>query len=223
MKLIGDPETDSPYTHTPEEVRDIVISVLVLSFAFTVALFGKSDPYSFVFQIGFIGYLIPTAIIVAFSIVVREIAQKGMARSVEAFVSYEIWAPGAIISLLTSFFGFVFAAVGGTRVATEYAERHARWRVELNPQHAAIVAVIGPLLSLSLAMGLVMLSPIAPGLGLGENIFLVGAEINTFLALFTMLPINPLDGAKIFRWSATIFFFIIAMSLAVLALLQGWI
>jgi Zn-dependent protease len=35
---------------------------------------------------------------------------------------------------------------------------------------------------------------------LGELGF-IGAQINIFLALFNMLPIMPLDGAKVFAWS----------------------
>ena len=30
---------------------------------------------------------------------------------------------------------------------------------------------------------------------------LVGFEVNLFLATFNMLPVMPLDGAKVFRWN----------------------
>jgi len=32
-------------------------------------------------------------------------------------------------------------------------------------------------------------------------LFTLGAYINTWLALFNLIPFGPLDGAKIFRWN----------------------
>jgi Zn-dependent protease len=41
-------------------------------------------------------------------------------------------------------------------------------------------------------------------------LFTLGARINTWLALFNLIPFGPLDGAKILKWSKGIWLVSIA-------------
>ncbi|MCJ7429454.1 MAG: hypothetical protein MUP66_03625 [Candidatus Nanohaloarchaeota archaeon QJJ-5] len=221
MKFITDTGS-SVYDHSIDEVQDIIISSLALSIAFTVALFGGSDPIGFIMSAGFLSHFILVVPLVVSAIVAKEMAQKGTARAFESHARYEMWSPGIVISVLSSFLGVVVAAVSGVKIMTEYAERYARWRIELNPKHMGIVASIGPLMSISLAMGCLMLSPLSP-MVLGENVLSLAAEINAYIVLFSLVPASPLDGDKILRWSVGLWVFMIAMGLAVLGLIAGWI
>lgn len=221
MKFITDTGS-SVYDHTGEEIQEIIISSLALSIAFTVALFGNETPIGFIMSPAFLYHFILVAPLVISSIVAKEMAQKGTARAFESHVRYEMWSPGIVISVMSSFLGIVVAAVSGVKVMTEYAERYARWRVELNPKNMGIVASIGPLMSISLAMACLMLSPLSPVV-LGENILTLGAEINAYIVLFSLVPTSPLDGDKILRWSIGLWFFMIMMGLAVLGLIMGLI
>jgi len=42
------------------------------------------------------------------------------------------------------------------------------------------------------------------GTGILGDICYLGSRVNLFLATFNMLPIMPLDGAKVFRWNKLI-------------------
>lgn len=221
MKLLGDGE--GAYEHNPEELRDLIVSTIALGFAFTLAIFGGSDKFSYVLEPRFISAFLLTTVIVGLSLVAKEMSQKGTARALESHATYEMWSPGIIISILSSFLGIVFAAVGGMRLASEYTERAGRWQINLSPKQMGIIASIGPLMSLSIGMSLLMLSPVLPTFGLERNIYFIGAEINALIALFSMVPFGPVDGNKVLRWNITIWLFIAGMSLAVFALSQGWI
>ena len=207
-------------TFTTEEIRDIIISSVVLGFSFTLAFFGGSERFSFLFRPGFIAYFIPTTALVLVSLSAKHVSQKNAGRAMESHVFYRLWTPGIILAILSSLLGFVIAAVGGIKVGTEYAERHGRWRINLTPKQMGILATLGPLVYISIALGFLMLSPLSPMIG-GQNLFITSSEINITLALFSMIPLRPLDGEKIARWNMVIWAFLLLMSFAVLGMLKG--
>ncbi|MDY6777548.1 MAG: metalloprotease [Candidatus Nanohaloarchaea archaeon] len=221
MKIITE-EGRKSYQHSREEVRNLFISSIALGIAFAIAIYGGSNRITYFMDPSFPLAAIISGVLAGTSLLAKELAQKGTSRAIESYTQYEIWSPGIILAVLGSFLGIVVAAVGGTRVFTEYTERAGRWRVELSPQHLGIVGSIGPMMTLSLAMGFLMLQTFSPML-LGKNLFIVAAQINAFISLFSMVPINPLDGSKTLRWNVVLWAFIVLMSLAVLALSFGWI
>jgi len=220
MKLLS--EEPRAHTHTAAEIRDILVSALILGFAFTVSLFSSSNPLNFILDPGFITPFLFTTFIVAASIIAKEMAQKGAARTMHSHATYRLWAPGALISVLSSFLPVVFAVVSGMKIGTEYAERHGKWRINLTTRQIGIIGIIGPLMSISIAMGLIMLSPLVGSVG-GLNLFIAAAEINILIGLFALLPVGFLDGKKIIRWEVGLWIFLFLMALAVLALAKGWI
>jgi len=69
------------------------------------------------------------------------------------------------------------------------------------PRDEIAIAIAGPLVSLSLAGGLLILSGLAPG-GLGVLLGYL-ARINGMLGLFNLLPALPMDGGRVLRaWLA---------------------
>jgi Zn-dependent protease len=37
-----------------------------------------------------------------------------------------------------------------------------------------------------------------------RDVFFIGALVNTWLAIFNLIPLGPLDGAKIFNWDKSV-------------------
>lgn len=225
MKILEEGARDT-YEHSTEEVRDLIVSTLVLGFVFTIVLFSGSRPLTYVLDSSFLPHFVIASLVVGVTLLSKELAQKGTTRALEAHATYELWTPGVVISVLSSFLGIAFTAVSGVRIASESTERYGRWQVNLSVQQLGIVGAIGPLMSLSLGMAFLMLEPLSPGVPFSStswSLFGLAAQIQAFMALFSMVPLRPIDGAKVLRWSITIWAFIILMCLAVMGLVQGWI
>lgn len=160
-----------------EEIRDIIISVVVVSIVFAYPRFGNFLLYSFVI------------VIVAF--LFHELAHKFVARKFSCHAFYKMWPMGLAMGLILMFIGFRFVAPGAV-VINPY--RFGRWGYK--NRHITFVelgkiAAAGPAVNLFFA-GFFYL--------IGGNIFSFMSFINGWLAFFNLLPVAPLDGQKIFGW-----------------------
>jgi len=221
MKILEEGARDT-YAHSTDELRDLIVSILVLGFVFTLALFSGGNPIRYVLDPSFLPHFLIATALAGVSLLAKELAQKATTRALEAHATYELWSPGIVISLLSSLLGVAFTAVSGVTIASESTERYGRWQVNLSVQQLGIIGAIGPLMCLSLGMAFLMLRTLSP-MVLGESLFVVAAEINAYLALFSMVPLRPVDGAKVLRWNMAIWAFTVLMCLAVMGLVHGWI
>jgi Zn-dependent protease len=114
---------------------------------------------------------------------------KVVAQRYGLFAEFRIIPSYALLTLLFLLIpgGFRIFAPGAVMIAGE-----------ATPQAYGKTSAAGP--ATNLAIGAVML---ALGLILPELafFFLVGAYFCGWIALFNMIPIAPLDGEKVFRWS----------------------
>ncbi len=195
-----------------EEIRDSLVSIAALTIGFTIALFQPGTVLEAV-----VGGVV-TLLIVAVTFFPRELSQRSAAKALNCYVKYELWPTGAILAVVTSFLGFVFAAPGGVNIGSKPQERYGRWWVDLTPQQIGIVASSGPLISIGLAMTFFLVAPLAPSIPLfpAVNVFGVAAKINAVYALSTLIPFSPLDGAKVMRWNAGLWFFSLFTAAALL-------
>ena len=179
------------------EIRDIGISVLILSVAFAVVLSYRINIDIFLlFGI--------SAVIVCTSFMLHELAHKYTAQKYGAWAEYRMFPFGLMIALLLSFMGFIFAAPGAVYI-NGYID---------NVRNGKISAA-GPAVNILLAAVTVVLAMFTSGFL--SSIFWIMASINAFFALFNMLPIFPLDGSKIYRWSIPIYLVMLAAAIALLA------
>ncbi len=75
------------------------------------------------------------------------------------------------------------------------------------------VSITGPLLNISLAVVFALFAEtITVGL-YGVDVLLMASRVNTFLALSNLVPIYPMDGYKVLRWSSTTYLFTLGMAL----------
>ncbi len=174
-----------------KELRDLVISALVLALAFGIALSGGvrvfQQPHVLALAVGI------ALVAVSLGFVFHELAHRLVARRFNCFAEYVMWPMGLVVALGFSLFGFVFAAPGAVMISP----RSTVWgTISLSERNVGLISLAGPATNLGLAVVFLVLDAVQPHL-----LFTMGAYINTWLALFNLMPFGPLDGAKIFRWN----------------------
>jgi Zn-dependent protease len=170
---------------TKEEVRDIIISVLAITFIFS---YPQLDLFFF--------YLIVIVIVFVF----HEMAHKFTAIKFHCAASYEMWPAGLLTSLIFMALG-VKILVPGAVVIRPY--KFGRWgfrTARLTIPEMGIISLSGPAVNLFFAL----IFSLVPGFFAG-----LISQVNAWLAFFNMLPIPPLDGSKVIRWKIWVWFLFI--------------
>jgi Zn-dependent protease len=190
-----------------KELRDLAISAILLALAFGIALSG-----------GFRAFLEPRDLIivsamavvgVSLGFVLHEMGHRFVARRFGCFAEYTMWPAGLILALVSSVFGFVFAAPGAVMI---YPRPDMRGRATLTRQKIGLIAMAGPAMNICLAIAFVLLNMAYPTL-----LFSLAARINTWLAIFNLIPFGPLDGAKILAWDKRAWFAALAAGIGLFA------
>mgnify|MGYP001155994502 CR=1 FL=1 len=198
-----------------EEIRDILISVFAISFSLVLADFGfnlASDK--------FLIYLLIYSLAIGSGFVVHELSHKFFAFYFGHYARYQPFLFGLFlmffIALLIAIFNTplpLFLAPGAVMI---YSPRR------ISSYENGIISAAGPAANIFLAIFFFL---VAAYFSIQENYkssFLVnlvlismtiGIKINFYLAFFNLLPIFPLDGAKIFSWNKIVWLFLIAISL----------
>lgn len=186
---------------TGKEVRDLIISFIVISLGFCI-LYSGGD-------YGIIIELFPVvAIAVGLGFILHELGHKFSAMHYGYWAEFELWPAGLVIALVSSFFGFIFAAPGAVYIYSQHMDDRTN----------GIISVCGPLVNIALALIFIAIgSSLGADAYTGSNalialICLFGTRINAFLALFNLLPIPPLDGSKVLKWSVPVWLVTIVLS-----------
>lgn len=180
-----------------QEIKEIIISVIAISFAFTIVFAGLEGLQTYPEH--FLMFMLIAMITVGTGFVLHEMAHKIIAISYGGQSAFRMWTGGLLFMLFMSFFGVLFAAPGAVYI---YAPR-------ITKRQNGIISLAGPLTNVLLAfvfLGLSAINPLRvyfPFLehGTGINVWYFGAQINILLALFNLIPAFPLDGSKIFAWN----------------------
>ncbi|MEW5955438.1 MAG: site-2 protease family protein [Candidatus Micrarchaeota archaeon] len=176
------------------ELKEILIAVLVITLAFTMANWARTQRVSELPLLFFIAL-----VSVGTGFVFHELAHRAVARHYGAFAAFKAWTTGLALALMTSVFGIVFAAPGAVYIFGRHLS------VEQNGK----ISLAGPLVNLALALVFFALLVVAQGIWSVEtaagkfasSLAASGFYINAWLGLFNMLPLFPLDGEKILRWN----------------------
>jgi len=175
----------SPYLFSQKEVRDIIIAWAALALAFTIASRG-----------GLAGNLV-SAYFVAFvavgsGFVLHELMHKFTAERYGYWAEFRMWVMGIVLALVTSTLGVIFAAPGATYISGN----------NVSERQNGIISLAGPATNIVIAFLFLLVGIV--GTGIFGELGSVGFSINLFLAAFNMIPVMPLDGAKVFRWNKVI-------------------
>ena len=179
-----------------DEAKHIIISVIALSFAFTILYTGGigsalEHPSAF-FLFGLL-----SMVTVGSGFILHEMAHKVAAIHYGAYARFTMWMQGLVLMVITSLFGFLFAAPGAVYIYSQ----------QITKKENGIISIVGPLVNIAIAVIFLLLNLIKPILfnfpffGTPFSIWEFGARINIMLGLFNMIPAFPLDGSKVFMWN----------------------
>jgi len=122
-----------------KELRDLVISALVLALAFGIALSGGFRAFN---QPGILVIVIGMAMVaVSLGFVFHELGHRLVARRFGYFAEYAMWPMGLMVTLGFSLFGFVFAAPGAVII---YPRATAWGTVSLSREKVGLISLAGP-------------------------------------------------------------------------------
>jgi len=178
------------------EIWQLLFSALVISVIFAYpypACSGLSDTPCIALSTALLFLIVGSAFIV------HESSHKLTAQYFGVWSEYRMWAEGLILALVMKILaGFSFIAPGAAYfepykrkgpLSAFFAENY------LTKDEVGKIGLAGPLSNVVLALLFFALSPF-----LGPIAY-AGIEINLALAMFNLIPIHPIDGAKIFSWS----------------------
>lgn len=196
IEIGSDPSKEPLFRFSHTEIKHILISIIVLiiafTFAFTNALYSLSSGQ---FNVG---YFILMAIIVTVAVLteflLHELAHKFTAQKYGCWSEYRYTEIGLMLTLLTGFFGFVFAAPGVVWHSGHVTEKEE-----------GKISAAGPVTNLGLAAIFFALWFLVPGAGFLSLLLWFVAWINVWVGAFNLIPIPPLDGSKIWKWSVAVY------------------
>ena len=169
-------------TFTRQEKLDLLLSWSLLSLAFAI-LFAGALSWTLEYLSQLLVMFIVAGITVGIGFVGHELAHKTLALRYGCVATFVANKTMLLFAVAFSFFGFVFAAPGAVWIRGTLSRR----------QHG-LVALVGPLANLAIALLFLPLLSVFPLLARP------GVTTNAFLAMFNLLPLPGLDGWSVMRW-----------------------
>jgi len=221
-----------------KEIKHLILSILLVAFAF-----GFDDKQAtFSASYWFLNYF-RIALLVAVTYLVYQLSQKFVANTYKAQAEYRIWSIkqywfhpsfhfplhlkiknktilkinslpiGLILLLIVSFFSLgklFFIAIGCYKLKERpHLRAQKRW-MNLTGYEQAKIAIAGPLVVLIFALIIKAINP-----ALTEAIF-----INQMFAIFNMIPLGSLNGAKILFNSVPLYIFTLVLIISTILLMS---
>ena len=176
------------------ETKDLSIAIIVITLLFAY-LYSNGT-------FGMMIYLIPISLVtIGLSFILHELGHKYVAQKYGFFAEFRKWNTGLLIAIITGLFGFIFLAPGAVYIGsyTGIITDEENGKISIaGPIVNIILAVIFLLIEISLKPFFLLSSPLSTYLMITA---LIGFHINSFLALFNLLPIPMLDGSKVMKWN----------------------
>jgi Zn-dependent protease len=171
---------------TSREIRDLIISMVIITVLFAYIFSGRTIPS--------IELILITFVAVGLGFILHELAHKFVAMRYGFWAEYRLWVEGLIFAVITAALGFLFVAPGAVYIHGEYISREQNGKISAS----------GPATNLILAGLFFLLLYYLPSGGIITTIGVLGFYVNSFLAMINLIPISMLDGAKIIRWNPVV-------------------
>ena len=179
------------------EIKDIIKAWAAISIAFAIAMRGSS-----LFSTDFYFKFVISAMTVGTGFLLHELGHKIVAQRYGCFAEFRAFDNMLVLAMAMSFFGVIFAAPGAVMISGR-----------VNKAKSGRISAAGPIVNLILASVFVSIYFVSLP-HLFKSISFYGFVINSWLALFNMIPLWLFDGYKILKWSKLAYVFIVGISFA---------
>jgi hypothetical protein len=206
------------FKFTPLEIRSLIITILVIAFIISFDEWGYGKVFNV--KVGLFNWF-NAILIVALSFLVHISVQRVWSLGTGYRLEWKMWSFGLlfglIIAFLTAPFGRVFWVIlpGGFIVHHMAGHRLGWFRYGINYWALGLIAVTGPFATIFLAAIFKSLSGVVVN-SLIQKVIV----FNIAYALYSMLPIPPLDGSRTFYGSRMLYAFSTAGIVAAAILLN---
>jgi len=182
-----------------KEIIDLLKAWFILGLAFAIIMNGLK------FNLGFVIAMFVSLIAVGLGFLFHELAHKFVAQHYGCFAEFRSYDPMLFIALLMSFFGFIFAAPGAVII-----------QGHMTTSQRGKISAAGP--GMNMLIALLFLPLIFTGTGIIQFLGNYGFMINSWLALFNMIPFGFFDGQKIFEWNKWAYAGMVVLALGLIVL-----
>lgn len=211
-KTVTTPRSEPSYKYTvtvkpPQKGGAIVwfstteLKHLLAGALLTLAIGFSMPQYSMPELYGLPIVLTALAIIFTFSFVTHELAHKITAQKYGLWAEFRITTIGALITLLSIISPFKIISPGAVMIGGAVDRRII-----------GKISIAGPLTNITLALFFLAFAQVLPDPIVVA--FKFGALINSFIALFNLIPFGILDGFKVFFWNKAMWATAFSASLA---------
>ncbi|MBS3125557.1 hypothetical protein J4211_04900 [Candidatus Woesearchaeota archaeon] len=158
------------------ELKELAKALLAVSLMFTIAYVGLSTA-----AIGAFPIILLTA---GLGFVLHELGHKFLAQKYGCWAEFRANNQMLLLGVLLSITGIVLAAPGGVYIRGATIQQHGK------------IAITGPLVNVFLASLFGFLYFL-----FSLTLLKYGFSINSFLAMFNMIPFPPFDGHAAWNWN----------------------
>ena len=137
------------------------------------------------------------------SFLAHELAHKVAAQKMGYWAEFRLSMPGLLLTLMSTVLPVKIVAPGAVRIIG----------LQMSWENLGKISLSGPLTNIVQAVAYTAFLKLAGGLS--WLILYMLATLNLSLAFFNLIPIGPLDGAKIFKWSRSVWVCLIISVLAI--------
>jgi Zn-dependent protease len=186
---------------SPKELKHLAVAVLLvmgvgLSYGFYAD--GLSGSWAILFS--------ALAVILTVSFFAHEIAHKVTAQRRGLWAEFRLTLWGAALTLIFMVLPVTFKLISPGAVMISGPARS---------DEIGKISIAGPLTNIILSGVFLSFAFFVPSLFL---VFILGALVNGFIAVFNLIPFGILDGFKIFNWNKTVWALAFATSAALMAI-----
>jgi Zn-dependent protease len=175
------------------EMKNILIAVSALTLAFTI-LFTLNPPVGGLSTVDSVLFaLVASFVAVLTGFMLHEFAHKLVAQRSGAWAEFRAYPLGLVLAIMFSLMGFIFAAPGAVYI-----------QGMVSRSQNGLISIAGPLTNMMLGLLFIGLALLLQGGVVAAALYLVG-WINVLLAVFNLLPVPPLDGHKVLKWSVPVY------------------